>query len=288
MPGFEVLPIVGGQEVQMQTTDSFRPVPAAAKSLQQRPKSAKRRAVSPREIERLVEEARKLVPMFARRYLGRGVAFEDLVGAGNLGVVEAAHRFDASRGVKFGSYAAWWIRKAIVVSLGSDASVVSVPRFSFDRRRRVIEAITSGRAEGLRDFGTDDVASSLGLSAKQVEQALAFSIGAISLDAPVGVDDSRSIGERLASPTEKGPEAIVLDSDRTRCALAAMAVLSSRQRIVIALRFGVGGDGAEPASLTDVGRVMGISRERVRQIEGEALAAIRHELFRTSRKRRRA
>src|SRR5258705_5713201 len=127
----------------MQQTDSFRPVPAAPATQQTHPQSTKRRAVSPREIERLVEEARNLVPMFARRYLGRGVPFEDLVGAGNLGVVEAAYRFDAGRGVKFGTYASWWIRKAIVNALGSAASVVVVPRYSFDRRKRVIDAITS-------------------------------------------------------------------------------------------------------------------------------------------------
>jgi len=271
----------------MQTTDSFRPVPAAPTSLRNRPQSTKRRAVSPRVIERLVDEARNLVPMFARRYLGRGVAFEDLVGAGNLGVVEAAYRFDASRGVKFGSYASWWIRKAMVGTLGTDASVVAVPRYSFDRRRRVLDAITSGRAEGLRDFGSDDVASGLGLSARQVEQALSFSVGVVSLDAPLGHDDRHSVGERLARPAEEGPEAVVLDSDRARSARAAMAVLSPRQRIVISLRFGVGGDGSEPASLTDVGRVMGISRERVRQIEQEALVAVRHELQKRERKARR-
>lgn len=272
----------------MQTTDSFRPVPAAPTTLRARPQPRKRHAVSPREIERLVEEARNLVPMFARRYMGRGVAFEDLVGAGNLGVVEAAYRFDASRGVKFGSYAAWWIRKAIVGTLGTDASVVSVPRYSFDRRRRVLEAITSGRADGLRDFASNEVASDLGLSAKQVEQALSFSVGVVSLDAPVGRDDRHIVGDRLARPAEEGPEAVVLDSERARCARIAMAVLSPRQRIVLSLRFGVGADGAEPASLTDVGRVMGISRERVRQIEQEALAAVRDELQKGRRRARRA
>jgi RNA polymerase primary sigma factor len=262
----------------MRTTDSFSPVPAAPSPLRNRPQPTKRRFVSPLEIERLVDEARNLVPMFARRYLGRGVAFEDLVGAGNLGVVEAAYRFDSGRGVKFGSYAAWWIRKAIAATLGSAASVVAVPRYSFDRRRRVLDAITSGRAEGLRDFGTADVAGGLGLSARQVEQALSFSVGVISLDAPVGHDSRHNVGDRLARPTEEGPEAVVLDADRARSARAAIAVLSPRQRLVITLRFGMGGQGAEPASLTDVARVMGLSRERVRQIEGEALTAVRRKL----------
>ena len=268
----------------MQSSDSFNPIQPAETPIAQRARRSKRRAVSPREIERLVEEARNLVPMFARRYLGRGVPFEDLVGAGNLGVVEAAYRFDAGRGVKFGTYASWWIRKSIATALGTAASVVVVPRYSFDRRRQVIDAITSGRAEGQRDGAADDVAAGLGLSVKQVEQALAFSIGAVSLDAPVNRDDRRSIGDRLARPAEEGPEAIVLHGDRARCARAALKVLSPRQRLVLALRFGLGAAGAEPASLTDVAHAMGLSRERVRQIEGQALEAIRDELGMPARK----
>jgi RNA polymerase sigma factor (sigma-70 family) len=262
----------------MQMTHAFNTVPAAPSPLKPGPRRSKRRAVSAREIERLVEEARNLVPMFARRYLGGGVPFEDLVGAGNLGVVEAAHRYDVGRGVKFGSYAAWRIRKAIAGAIGTASSVVAVPRYSFEHRRRVIDAITSGRAAGLRDVAADDVAASLGLSTRQVEQALAFSIGAVSLDSPVARDDRRSVGDRLARPAEEGPEAVALDGDRARCARAALKVLSPRQRLVIALRFGLGTDGAEAASLTDVARTMGLSRERVRQIEGQALTAVRGEL----------
>jgi RNA polymerase primary sigma factor len=193
-------------------------------------------------------------------------------------VVEAAHRFDAGRGVKFGSYAAWWIRKAISSALGTASSVVTVPRYSFERRRHVIEAITSGRPIGRRDLSADEVAVGLGLSSRQVEQALAFSIGAVSLDAPIAADDTRSVGERLARPSEEGPEAIALNIDRARCTRAALAVLSPRQRLIVALRYGLGADGAEPASLTDVARVVGLSRERVRQIENQALQAIRDEL----------
>ena len=262
----------------MQTTDSFTALPAATTTLQNRPQPKKCRAISAREIERLVHEARNLVPMFARRFIGRGVAFEDLVGAGNLGVVEAAYRFDARRGVKFGSYAAFWIRKAIASTLGTAASVVAVPRYSYERRRRVIDAITSGRGEGLRDFGSDDVASGLGLSVRQVEHALSFSVGVVSLEAPVGRNDSHSIGDRLARPEEESPEAVVLDNDRARRVRTAMSILSPRQRLVITLRFGLGEDGAEPASLCDVARVMGLSRERMRQIEAEALTAVRRKV----------
>jgi RNA polymerase sigma factor (sigma-70 family) len=262
----------------MQPTDTIRAVSTSPDRLPRRWPSSDRRVVSPREIERLVEEARNLVPMFARRYLGRGVPFEDLVGAGNVGVVEAAYRFDPRRGVRFGSYAAWWIRKAIASALGTTASVVAVPRFAYERRRRVIDAITRGRPRGQRDLGVDDVAAGLGLTTQQAEQALAFSMGTVSLDAPLDGESGRSLGERLARPVEEGPEAVALSADRTRAARTALSALSSRQRRIIALRYGMGAPGAEPLSLAEIAQVVGLSRERVRQIEGEALDAIRRRL----------
>ena len=106
--------------------------------------------VSAHEIARRVEEARNLVPMFAWRYRSRGVAFEDLVGAGNVGVIEAAHRFDPNRGVKFGSYAGWWIRKAIVESLHAGVSMVAVPRSVARRRQQVMAAMKRDRSSGKR------------------------------------------------------------------------------------------------------------------------------------------
>jgi RNA polymerase primary sigma factor len=262
----------------MHPIDSSGAIAASPSRLRRGPQPSKKRAVPPHEVERLVEEARRLVPMFARRYLGRGVAFDDLVGAGNLGVVEAAYRFDPNRGVKFGSYAGWWIRKAISAVLESSSSVVVVPRYSFERRRRVLDAIASGRGTGVRVIGTEDLAAGLGLSARQVEQAMAFSIGTVSLESPLAPDDRRRVEDRLARPAEEGPESIALHGDRARRARAAMSTLSERQRLVVTLRFGFGSDGEEPASLSDVARMIGLSRERVRQIEAEALLEVRRKL----------
>jgi RNA polymerase nonessential primary-like sigma factor len=262
----------------MQSTNPCNSVLAAPSRLRPGPQPGRRRAVSPREIERLVEEARGLVPMFARPYLGRGVAFEDLVGAGNLGIVEAAYRFDPGRGVKFGTYAGWWIRRSISAALRTASSVVVVPHYSFQQRRRVLDAIASGRASGARAFGVEDLAADSGMSARQVEQAMSFWSGAVSLEAPVSPDDHRRVEDRLARPAEEGPEALVLDRDLARCARAALARLSDRQRLVVTLRFGFGPEGDEPASLADVARTLGLSRERVRQIELTALKAVRREL----------
>jgi len=262
----------------MQSTNALTSIPAEPPRRQRGRPRTKCRAVSAREIEQLVKGAHYLVPMYARSYLGRGVALEDLISAGNVGIVEAAYRFDPDRGVKFSSYAAWWVRKAIASSLETIPAVVTVPRYSFHRRRRVLASIASGRAAGVRAFGEEDAAADLGLSAQQVKRAVSFCGYAISLEEPISPDDHHRLEDRLARPAEEGPEAQAFVHARTRCVQAALAGLSDRRRLVLALRFGVDPDGDEPASLVEVGRKLGLSRERVRQIEMDALNAVRRSL----------
>ena len=243
--------------------------------------------VSADEIARRVQEARHLVRLFARRYQSRGVAVEDLIGAGNVGVVEAAYRFDPRRGVKFGTYATWWIRKAIVESLQSGASMVAVPRYAVRQRRRVMEAMKRGHSSGERDRSPHDVAAELGLSAKRAKLAVASLTSVVSIHAPVSGDSGSSWEDRLARPSEEGPEAVAIEGDRDRAAREALQALSPRQRRVVMLRYG-GGDDNEPTPLKEVGRVMGLSAERIRQIEFDALEAVRRRLARGTRKRSRS
>jgi RNA polymerase sigma factor (sigma-70 family) len=241
--------------------------------------------VSAHEIARRVEEAGNLVPMFARRYRSWGVAFEDLVGAGNVGVIEAAHRFDPNRGVTFGSYAGWWIRKAIVESLRLGVSMVPAPLFVAQRRQRVMAAMKRGRSSGERDRSPNDVAAELGLSARQAEWAVAYSTSVVSIHSAVTGETGPSWEDRLARPAEEGPEAIAMDADRARTAREALLALTPRQRRVVMLRYGGSGNHDEPTPLREVARVMGLSRERVRQIESEALEAVRRKLARDAIKR---
>lgn len=223
------------------------------------------------EMTRLVDEARYLVPMCARRYLGRGVPFDDLVGAGHVGLVEAVYRYDAGRGVKFGTYAVWWIRKALSAAVERESSIVIVPRYSLERRRRVLEAM-----EGKH---TSEAAGAfIGLSPEQVGRAMTSRATSVSLETPTTQDGRRTLGDDLAVPAHKGPESLALMAEMLRRTGTAFAALSERQRLVVALRFGLGTTGDEPATLTDIARVLDLSRERVRQIEAEALVAIRRAL----------
>jgi RNA polymerase primary sigma factor len=241
--------------------------------------------VSAAEIARRVQEVHNLVQMFARRYQSRGVAFDDLVGAGNVGVVEAAYRFDPARGVKFGTYAAWWIRKAIMDSLQSGASIVAVPRYTAHRRQRVMEAMKRGRSSGERDRSLNDVAAELGLSDRQARRAVTYSTSVVSMHAPVTGDSGHSWEDTLARPAEEGPEALAMDAERERAAREALQALSPRQRRVVMLRYGGSGNDDQPTPLKEVGRVMGLSRERIRQIESDALEAVRRKLSRDERTR---
>jgi RNA polymerase sigma factor (sigma-70 family) len=229
-------------------------------------------------MSRLVEEARNLVPMCARRYLGHGVPFDDLVGAGYVGLVEATYRFDPGRGLKFGTYAVWWIRRSIATAIEKESSLVLVPRYSRDRRRRVLAAINARRKPGTDPKGPHEVAEGLGLTAVQVDRALASFGAMLSLESPVGREGTRTLGDLLASPAHKGPEAVALIAEIARRAQKALRALSPRQRTVLSLRFGLGTSGDEPLSLLEIARMLGRSRERVRQIETEALRLIRRAI----------
>ena len=241
--------------------------------------------VSAHEVAQRVQEAGGLVPMFARRYRRPGVAFEDLVGAGNVGIIEAAHRFDPNRGVKFCSYAGWWIRKAIIESLQSEMSTVAVPRYAAVRRGRVMAAMKPDPSSEESSRSANDVAAELGLSARQAESAVAYSTHVVSMHSPVAGDTEESWEDRLARPVEESPEAVAMRADRERTLLEALQALPPRQRMVVILRFAGSESDNKLTPFEDVARVMGLSRERVRQIESVALETVRRTLARGTKKR---
>jgi len=229
------------------------------------------------ELARLIEEARRLVPLCARAYLGRGVPFDDLVGAGNVGVVEAAYRYDPDRGVKFPSYAMWWIRRGMSAAVERESNLVIVPRYSRERRRRVLEVLATRRDGETAPQTHASIGAKLGLTGDQVERAMTCWSVMLSLDTPTR-REGRTLGDDLAAPGEAEPDAVALSAEQWRRAGHAIAALSERQRAVLTLRYGLG--DAEPARLSDISEVLGINRERVRQIENQALAQLRRTLAR--------
>lgn len=215
-------------------------------------------------IEALVHSHLRFVIKLAREYRGFGVPFEDLLNEGNLGLIEAARRFDAGRGVRFTTYASWWIRKFLLKAVREQTRVVRIP----DHRLRLASAAREECARRAQRLGRRTAPDEI--AATPIE---------VSLSEERGGGDARSpLAERIADRSQADPEALVVRSDLTRRLESAVQRLSHRTWRVLRDRFGLG--GAAPLTLKEVGEREGISRERARQIESEALARLRRELTR--------
>jgi len=223
-----------------------------------------------------IDRARRLVPLLARRYASRGMGLGELVAAGNLGLVEAARRFDGTRGVRFSTYAAWWIRKAIVDALGEQTGPLRLPRYQHDRLRTMRQA----RASWLVSHGApptvDELSVAAGLSADEISELDLLSGTTVSLDQPLTADDSRSVKDLLGNVEAEDPGRALDDADLRGLLHRRLAELAQRERQVLTLRYGLG-DGVS-YTLRETGRRLGISRERVRQVELRALGRLRREI----------
>lgn len=216
------------------------------------------------------------VPSVARRYLGCGIPFEDLLAAGNLGLVEAAMRFDPARNVKFVTYADWWIRKAILTAIEEQAGPVRLPRYRQEQLRHLHDARATLRLREEREPDVAELARATGLSAVDVEKLLGISRQSISLEQPGHADGERPLHEVLAAEMGRGPHEVLLEEDSSRRLRRLVASLGPREQAVLTLRYGLAGN--PPLTLRDVGRTLSVSRERVRQIEHRALLHLRRML----------
>ncbi len=200
----------------------------------------------------LVESNLAFVVRIAREYRNLGVPFEDLLEEGNLGLLEAARRFDGARGTRFITYASWWIRKAILEALVRHTRLVRLPYYQLQRRKRLLEAAPQGgEAPRLPGFRIE------------------------SLDDPHG-DGDRTLGETIADATVATPEEETLRAEATFEMRRALEGLNPQERRILELRFGL--DGSPRLSLNEVGDELGLSRERIRQIEGRAIERLRRAL----------
>lgn len=226
-----------------------------------------------RALNRLVGANLRFVVTVAKRYRHHGVPFADLVNEGNLGLIRAARRFDETKGVRFISYAVWWIRQAMLQAVAEQSRIVRVPVGRMDEANRVLR---TARALGQR-FGrratAEEIALELDMSADEVQRALEMKGGWVSLDAPVPDATETSMLDLI--PDLEGEEP---DQRAQREALrdvleASLTRLPEREARVLQLYFGL--DGAEPHTLEAIGREFGVSRERIRQIKDRALVRLR-------------
>jgi RNA polymerase primary sigma factor len=221
---------------------------------------------------RLVECNLRFVVSYAKRYRGMGISYLDLIHEGNLGLMEAARRFDPERNVKFISYAVWWIRQSIVQVLSEHMRVFSVP----SRMSRAFGKIEREFAEDGAKAGTpapEEVAASLDLSLGDVRTFLAISGRDVSLSESVGDDGEIELGDRLEQETEPPVEIELIRKSFLRQIQDLLKELGPKESEVLRLRFGM--DGEEPRTLQEIGDMLKLSRERVRQIENKAITKLR-------------
>ena len=228
----------------------------------------------PRAKERMINSNLRLVVHNARKYAGHGVSLGDLVQEGVIGLNRAVEKFDWRKGFKFSTYATWWIRQACQRAISNQSKTIRIPVHVDERRKKLSRVRQRFEAAHGREPTVDELAGAAQMSLRHVEEALEAVEASVSLNQTVG-DDLGELGELFADPQSADPEAAAADALRDLVVRGALEKLSERQRRIVELRFGFDG---EPMSLEAIGRELGITRERVRQLEGDALELLAGEL----------
>jgi RNA polymerase primary sigma factor len=245
-------------------------------------------ALPPDEVERLEEqlglarEARqhltvanlRLVVSIARRYLNRGIAFDDLIQEGNLGLLRAVEKFDHHRGFRFSTYATWWIRQAITRTIADQARTVRIPVHMLETINRMTHAMGRLRQELGREPTSDEVGGVIDLPPERVRELLAMRAQPMSLEMPLGDEQDLSLGDLVADEHAVDPEEAFQQQGLRGQLIELLSSLGGRERQVIELRYGW--DGSEAQTYAQIGEAFGVSRERIRQIEYRALRKLRH------------
>lgn len=224
-------------------------------------------------FEHLVASNLSFVVKVASEYRNLGLPLEDLLNEGNLGLIEAARRYDPEKGTKFITYAIWWIRKAILKALAEQVNLVRVPTYQMKKVKQVREAEHTLRKELGRTPERHEISDRLETTLKKVDQTLQVHSKEVSLDDTVGKEKKTPVSDYLIDQDSESPEENLIRREGTSLVGDALQHLSEQEQIVVRHRFGL--DGCPILTLKEIGEQMGVSRERVRQIETQAKARLR-------------
>ena len=244
-------------------------------SLDEELKLADRIMAGDEEAKRTLAESNlRLVVSIAKRYVGRGMLFLDLIQEGNIGLMKAVEKFDVSKGYKFSTYATWWIRQAITRSIADQARTIRVPVHMVETINKLARIHRQLTLELNREPSEDELAKKMNLPVERIREILKISQEPVSLETPIGEEDDSHLGDFIKDEHNMSPEDYATNELLKQEISEVLLTLTEREEKVIKLRFGL--EDGKSRTLEEVGQMFGVTRERIRQIEAKALRKLKH------------